>query len=83
MVESSARCGGSGDAPEQLIRPKRESSGLSFARIEGLFHCVRARSIRALGTPESNDLRHGIENDAEHDAVAQGRSNCSLNRSAS
>jgi hypothetical protein len=37
-----------GDAPEQLIGPKREIACLPFARIECLIHCVRARSIQAL-----------------------------------
>jgi hypothetical protein len=38
--------------------------------------------IRALGTPERNDMRHGIENNAELHAVAKRRPNFSLNRSA-
>jgi hypothetical protein len=35
--------------------------------------------IRALGTPERNDMRQGIENNAELHAVAKRRSNYSFN----
>ena len=47
-LDAAAFC----DAPEQLIGPKREIARLSSARIEGLVHCVRARSIRALGVAD-------------------------------